>query len=310
MSYRSWLVVSGNSEKKLGNAVGTGADAVVIDLVSSNSLGAGQAARRNAAEWLEAHRSNVVENQMARWVRINPMEAGSEWRQDLLAVMPAAPDGIMLPRAAGPDAVRQLAAELYELEQLQKIPANSTRIIPFAGETARSALTIGQYLETGHQRLFGLAWGADGLIRSIAATRATLGDGVWSDAVRQVRAQVLLTAHACGVLAIDTVATDITDKKTLKKTVTEARADGFSGMIASQPDRIVTINEAFAPSEDDIREAQDIVAAFDANPRCEALNYQGRMIDKPILTLAQRTLQLEHTMVPDQAEAVPILRPA
>ena len=87
MSYRSWLVVSGNSEKKLGKAVGTGADAVVVDLANSDPLDAGQGTRQRAAEWLQAHRSHVVERHMARWVRINPSR-----KRDRVAAGPAGRD--------------------------------------------------------------------------------------------------------------------------------------------------------------------------------------------------------------------------
>jgi len=310
MNYRSWLIVAGNNEKRLGNAVGTGADAVVVDLIGAGPLDDAVATRRRAAEWLDAHKSHVIERKTARWVRINPMEAGSEWRQDLVAVIPTAPDGIILPRAAGPEAVRQLAAELYELEQHHHVPANSTRIIPQVGATARSALAIGQFLETGHQRLFGLAWEADELARSMGATRTQENDGVWTDTIRAVRAQVLLTAHACGVLALDTVSASASDKKALKAAVSAARADGFSGMIANQADRVAAINEAFAPSKDELRDARDIVAAFDNSPVTGVLSFQGRMIDKPQLKQARRTLGMEEATASDPALAASILRPA
>jgi len=310
MSNRSWLVVSGNSEKKLGKAVGTSADAIIVDLVGTDPLDTGDATRQRAAQWLQAHRSDVITGHSARWVRINPLESSTAWRQDLLAVMPTAPEGIVLPRAAGPEAVRQLAAELYELEQVHQIPANTTRIIPLVGETAQSALTIGQYLESGHQRLFGLAWGAGELASSISATRSKDDGGELTDAFRHVRSQVLLTAHACGILAIDTVPADAGDKKSLDAAAKSARADGFSGMIAGQADQIAAINGAFAPSDEEIREARDIVAAFDADPLSGALSYQGRTIDKPHLKLAQRTLGLEQTALQSQSQSAPILRPA
>ena len=77
-----------------------------------------------------------------------------------------------------------------------------------------------------------------------------------------------------------------------------------------QADQVAPINDAFAPSDEEIRQARDIVAAFDANPLMDALNYQGRTIDKPHLKLAQRTLGLEQSAPQEQPQAAPILRPA
>jgi citrate lyase subunit beta/citryl-CoA lyase len=50
------------------------------------------------------------------------------------------------------------------------------------------------------------------------------------------------------------------------------------------------INAAFSPSEAELAEARAIVAAFAANPGAGALQIEGRMIDRPHLTLAQRLL--------------------
>jgi len=158
MKYRSWLMVPGNSEKRLGNCVGSGADVVVVDLEDSVPVELKALARGNAAEWLAVHRENVLEHRiMSRWVRINPMSMPM-WREDLMAILPSAPDGILLPKADGPEAVRQLAAELYEIEGRCGVPVNSTRIIPLVGETPQAAMTISGYLGTTHQRIAGLTW--------------------------------------------------------------------------------------------------------------------------------------------------------
>ena len=114
MAVRSWLFVPGDSEKKLGKIATTGADVVIVDLEDSVSFENKVRARDMAREWLQAHRQQVTERKMGRWVRINALDSRM-WREDLLAVLPGAPDGIMLPKSAGPESVQQLGAELYEL---------------------------------------------------------------------------------------------------------------------------------------------------------------------------------------------------
>lgn len=248
MKYRSWLAVPGTSPL-LDTALETGADAVVVDLQAAGSTEARTAARQAATTFLAAHRANLLEQRrMARWVRIHDLASGSAWRDDLLAVLPNAPDGIVLPAAAGPDAVRQLAADLYELEQTCGIPANSTRILPIVGETPGSTMTIADYVHNPHQRLFGLAWSAQGLARALGAARVRTTDGQWSGGAPLVRAHVLLAAHAAGLLALESAAPVGEDAAALARAAFE---DGFSGMIGSDANQIAAINAAFAsPGED------------------------------------------------------------
>ena len=290
MRYRSWLYVPGDSERKLGKALTTGADVVVVDLDAAAPGDGKQAARAIAAEWLAAHRHQVLEQApMARWVRINSLDSRL-WRDDLVAVLPCAPEGIILPRAMGPDALRQIAAELYELEQTNRLVAGSTRLMPVVGETARAALTIPSYADAAMPRLAGLAWAAEGLGAAISATRHYDQKASWSEPFRFVRAQTLLTAHACGVMALEAMHGDAADIKGLKLAARAARADGFTGMIANHPAQVAEINAAFTPSDSDLEQARQIVASFDASADEEVTLIDRRRIDLPQLKLAKQIL--------------------
>ena len=292
MAVRSWLFVPGDSEKKLGKVAGSGADVVIVDLEDSVSFDNKPRAREMAREWLQAHRQQVTERKMGRWVRINALDSRM-WRDDLIAVLPGAPDGIMLPKSAGPESVQQLGAELYELEQRSGVPANSVRILPLVSETAAAAISIPAYANAPLPRLAGLTWGAEDLSAAIGASRKRDKQGQWTDAFRFARSQTLLTAHARGVMAIDTLHADFADEKGLKRAAEESRADGFAGMLAIHPAQIPVINAAFSPSEEELEEARAIVAAFSANPGAGALSIDRRMIDRPHLKLAQRLLGIE-----------------
>ncbi|MBS0481369.1 MAG: CoA ester lyase [Proteobacteria bacterium] len=291
MAMRSWLFVPGDSQKKLDKALATGADVLILDLEDSVAPANKAAARDMAHSWLEVHRQQVTDGKrVGRWVRINALDT-RHWRDDLVAVLPGAPDGIMLPKASGPEAIQQVAAELYELEGRSGITAGSTKILPLVSETAMAALTIPAYATASLPRLFGLTWGAEDLSAAIGATRKRdAASGGWTDTFRFVRSQTLLTAHARGVPAIDTLHADFADSKGLKAAAEAARADGFAGMLAIHPAQIATINAAFTPSEAELAEAQAIVAVFADNPDAGTLQIDGRMIDRPHLVLARRVL--------------------
>jgi citrate lyase subunit beta/citryl-CoA lyase len=293
MPVRSWLFVPGDSEKKLGKAIATGADALILDLEDSVAAENKAAARASAGAWLAAHRQQVTDGKrQGRWVRINALDS-RQWRDDLLAVLPGAPDGIMLPKSGGPESVQQLSAEIYELESRSGLAPNSVKIMPLVSETAGAALTIAQYGSAAMPRLAGLTWGAEDLSAAIGATRKRDADGRWTDTFRFARTQTLLAAHARGVMAIDTLHADFADAKGLKRAAEEARADGFSGMLAIHPAQVEIINQAFTPSEDELDEARAIVAAFRDNPGAGALQIDRRMIDMPHYKLALRVLGLE-----------------
>lgn len=293
MAVRSWLFIPGDSEKKLSKAVGTGADVLILDLEDSVTPDNKPAARAMVCDWLKAHRKPLTAGkQQGRWVRINALDSRM-WRDDLLAILPGAPDGIMLPKSAGPESVQQLAAELYELEQRNGIQAGTTRILPLVSETAGAAISIPAYATASLPRLAGLTWGAEDLSAAIGATRKRGPDGEWTDTFRFARTQTLLTAHARGIMAIDTLHADFADLKGLRRAAEQSRADGFSGMLAIHPAQVPVINEAFTPSEEELAEARAIVAAFRANPDAGALQIERRMIDRPHYKLALRVLGLE-----------------
>lgn len=293
MPIRSWLFVPGDSEAKLGKVAGLGADVIVVDLEDSVTPAAKPTARRNAAKFLEVHRTQVLAgNRHRRWVRINPLD-GPFWRDDLAAIMPSQPRGIMVPKASGPEQLRLLAAELYELEQRCGLPTGSTQIVPLVSETALAALTMPAYADPAMTmpRLAGLTWGAEDLAAAIGATRKRDAGGGWTDLFRMVRAQVLLVARARGVDAIDTLHADFRDTAGLKTIARAAYEDGFSGMLAIHPDQVRIINEAFSPRPDELARALAIVEAFEDSGGAGVVQLDGRMLDQPHLAEARALIE-------------------
>src|SRR5690606_33276437 len=103
--------------------------------------------------------------------------------------------------------------------------------------------------------------------------------------------QVLLAAHARGVMPVDTLHAEFRDLEGLERVARESYADGFTGMLAIHPSQVPVINAAFTPGEAEIAEARAIVNAFSANPGVGALSLEGRMLDQPHLEQARRLLE-------------------
>jgi len=279
---RSFLFVPGDSERKLAKAGDVGADALILDLEDAVSEDAKPAARKLTAEFVEG-RSDA-------WVRINPMDSALA-AADLDAVMPSAPTGIVLPKPRSAADAVALSNRLDELERQHGIAPGQTAILALCTERPEALFTLDGYAGAT-PRLSALSWGAEDLAAALGAAANRDEQGSWLPTFEMARSYCLLAAAAAEVAAIDTVYTDFRDRAGLLVYATNARRDGFSGMLAIHPDQVEVINAAFMPTEADIDRARRIVALFDANPGAGVIGMDGMMVDRPHLVQAQRILQL------------------
>ena len=286
---RSWLFVPGDSDKKLGKVDGCGADAVILDLEDSVAAARKPDARRAVAAFLQ---DRPVSSRTSRlWVRINPFDSGLAL-DDLVAVVAAAPNGIMLPKCGGPGDLATLSHYLDALELQAGVGAGSIRIVPVATETAAAAFTLGDYATAKLDRLLGLTWGAEDLSAALGASTNLDAAGEWATTYRIVRALTLLGAKAAGVQAIDTLYVDFRNDAGLRATSRAARAEGFTGRLAIHPGQVAAINESFLPSAAELDHARRIVAAFVEAPDAGTVGLDGKMVDLPHLKQAQAVLAL------------------
>ena len=94
-------------------------------------------------------------------------------------------------------------------------------------------------------------------------------------------------------MAIDTIYTDFNDAAGLAAESVAARRSGFAAKMAIHPAQVPVINHAFSASEEELAWARKVVAVFAENPGAGTIALDGRMIDKPHLTLARRLLGRE-----------------
>lgn len=282
---RSLLFVPGDSARKLEKALGSGADALIVDLEDSVSAGRKGAARLMALSFLREQRREA--DRPIIYVRINGFDTGLS-EGDLDAVMPAAPDGIMLPKAAGGPDMQLLDARIGVREALHGLPDGRTRILPIATETAISMFELGTY-RGSTPRLASLSWGAEDLSADIGAPAARSA-GEWTDPFRLARNLCLFGAAAAGIAAIDTVYTEVRDLEGLQRESETAARDGFAGKLAIHPGQVPIINTAFTPAPEQIAHAERVVAAFAEANSPGVTTLDGRMLDKPHLRAAERLL--------------------
>jgi len=269
---RSWLFVPADSERKIAKAIESEADAIIFDLEDSVAP-AQKAAAREILKGMGKRDGGPL-----WWVRINPLRT-DEHRLDL--DMLGIPDiyGIVLPKA-------ESGADIAEI-------AHRTGNIPIHAivtETAASLFGLLSYRDP-KSSLAAMSWGAEDLSAALGASAKTDADGELSFTYKLARSLCLAGAVAAGVQPVDGVFADFRDDEGLRAEAEAARREGFTGKLAIHPAQVPVINAAFTPSDDDVRHAAAIVAAFEAEPNAGVLSVGGKMVDRPHLTQARRVLE-------------------
>jgi citrate lyase subunit beta/citryl-CoA lyase len=283
MKMRSWLFAPGDSDKKMAKALAGPADIVLLDLEDAVATEVKPLARTLVRDFLAANAADRARI----WVRINPLD-GPHTLDDLVAIMPGKPGGIMLPKVYGRADVERLDHYLTAFEAMHGIVQGSTPVIVLATETAEAMFHTGDY--KGAPRVIALTWGAEDLADSIGASTNRNPDGSYSFTYELARSLTVLGAATAGVAAIETIQSDFRDLEALRLRAEKVRREGFRGMLAIHPAQVEVINAAFTPSEEELAEARDIVAVFAANPDAGTIGWKGAMLDRPFLSRAQALL--------------------
>jgi citrate lyase subunit beta/citryl-CoA lyase len=283
---RSLLFVPADGGRKLDKALGSGADAIIIDLEDSIAADRKTQARASAAAFV---REAVRETPRPRiLVRVNGLATGLT-DADLDAAVPSAPDAIMLPKAEGGASLVHADAKLCAREAMHGLPEGHVKIVAMAIETAAGLFLAGSF-RAASARLIGLSWGAEDLAAELGAESNRDPAGRYTAPYRLARSLCLAAAAAAQVQAIDTIFMDYRNEAALRADCEEARRDGFTGRLAIHPMQVPIINHVFTPSADAIARAQAIIAAFAANPGAGVIGIDGVMYDRPHLLRAERLL--------------------
>lgn len=289
MILRSMLFIPGDSEKKLSKGDECGADAIILDLEDAVAPTNKSQARNMVAAYLKARPK--AQRSMQIWVRVNPIDTNF-CDEDIAAVVPFQPDGIMQPKAVSPKDVAELSTRLDDAERKANIPNQTIKLLPLTTETAQSPFHLGEYAYAALPRMVAMSWGAEDLSAALGASTNLDSTGQWAFTYKMVRSMVLMAARASNVQPIETLFADFRDAEGLAASCRAARAEGFTGRMAIHPAQVDVINQSFTPSAEEINFAQRVVDAFAANPGVGTVGMDGKMLDVPHLKQAKQTLAL------------------
>ena len=277
------MFIPGNHPGIMADAHIYGPDSIMLDLEDSVTL-----AEKDAARLLVYHALKTVDyGHTERVVRINPLST-PYGKKDVEAVVKAGVEVIRMPKTECADEVRALEAEILKVEK-EIGREGETRIMA----AIESALGIVHAYEiaTASPRMMGIALGAEDYSANLKTHRTAGGTELLL-----AREQMVVAARAAGIACFDTVFSNLDDMEGFRKEVELIRELGFDGKSIIHPSQIEIVNEVFTPSVKEIEKARAVVAAIrDARAKGSGvLSLNGKMVDRPVLLRAERTLALAH----------------
>ena len=118
---------------------------------------------------------------------------------------------------------------------------------------------------------------------------AELGTKLAWEPLLAARGAFVMCCASAGVMAIDVPYIDMANESGLAEECVRAKAMGFHAKAAIHPRQLAAIDSAMRPSESEIAEAREALAAFEqAGGR--AISHNGRMLEAPVMERYRRIM--------------------
>lgn len=276
---RSRLYLPGNTPKFFFNAGLYESDGIILDLEDSVAPEKKDEARvlvRNAIIAGEYYNSEIM-------VRINQLPLGLK---DLEYVVPFGVDTILLPKCESAEQVVDVEKKIEELKAKHQVE-KEIFIMPII-ESAMGVITSFE-IATASANNIALTIGLEDYTADIGVERTV--EGKESEFARNM---LVNAAKAAGILAIDSVFSDVEDMEALYKTAKASKAMGFDGMGCIHPRQIEVIHRAFSPTEKELEKAKKVIAAFNIAKKegKGVVSLNSKMIDPPVVKRAETVIKM------------------
>jgi len=283
---RSALYVPAHRPDYLAKADSRGADAVILDLEDSVAESARDRAVEAASHWI-ASRQNPLAPIVI--VRINALTT-NRLHAEIMKVASANLTAVQVPKVESPGDIRAVSEFLGYAEGAGGLEYGRIRIWPLL-ESAVAIRRTAKLARSSRRIAYMGAGAAEGgdLARSVGFR--------WTSSTSEsytIRSQVLLDVRAAGVAnPMSGVFTDIDDVDGLHRFAVQNRDLGYEGMMVIHPRHVEVVNAVFGPTDEQLSEAEEIVAAVKQaeDSGDGAVTVRGKMVDEAHAKTARTLLQ-------------------
>lgn len=256
---RSLLFVPGNRPDRFEKALAAGADVVVLDLEDAVAPPEKPAAREHIARFLRGNGKPCV-------VRVNATTTA--WHRDDVAMAADRGAAVMLPKAENAADVCAVAGQV-EVIALVETALGVLNSFAIASAPGVSRLAFGSL--------------------DFAAELGINADD--HHALYAARTQLVLASGAAHLPPpVDGVTSAVHDEVRLRADLANAHRLGFGGKLCIHPAQVDAVNAGFAPSQDEVEWATEVIAAVRAAGDTGVIVLNGRMVDAPVIRRAERIL--------------------
>ncbi|MDA7947015.1 MAG: CoA ester lyase [Hyphomicrobiaceae bacterium] len=277
--WRSLLYVPANNERFVVKAHTRGADAIILDLEDSVPAAERPAARSNLANAVKA----VGQSGADVTVRINrPLR---ETIGDLEAAVISGVRALFVAKTESPDHLRLIDEIVSDLEAERGLPP---RGIGFSVMIeSPGALRKAADIAASSPRVVAMSLGGEDFAMEMHAPPDP-------ETLELPKLLCLMAAREAGVMPLGFLGTvaDYTNLEGVRGILTRSRKFGFEGGSCIHPAMIPLLNEAFAPTREEVDWAQRVVTEYAAAQRQGkgAITIDGKMVDVPVAIRAGRLL--------------------
>ncbi|MFC2503304.1 MAG: citrate (pro-3S)-lyase subunit beta [Cardiobacterium sp.] len=278
---RSMLFVPGSNAAMISNTFIYKPDSIMFDLEDSVAL-----AEKDTARMLVAHAlQHPLYRELETVVRVNPL-ASEFGLLDLNAVVRAGTDIVRLPKTDSAQDIIDMDAAITAIEKDCGRTVGSTQLLA-AIESAQGILAVNDIAKAS-PRLMGIALGAEDYVRNMKTERSPEGIELLF-----ARSSILHAARANGLMAFDTVYSDVRNEEGFLREASLIKQLGFDGKSLINPNQIVLIHNLFAPTQKEVDHAERVIAAAEEAERngSGVVSLNGKMVDTPIIERAKLVLQ-------------------
>ena len=279
-SRRAILYVPGNDLHKIQKAVTLNVDCICLDLEDSISPKQKSAARQMVAHALIEMDFGDAE----KWVRLNGERTGF-MEDDLAAILPAHPQGVVLPKVETPTIIQRVSQLMDKMETTRGWQQKTLCIIAIV-ESAAGLINLASICQAD-ERLQAIIFGAEDFAANIGAQRSEQN---WE--VFHARSEIVIHCAAFGLQAIDMVNNNYHNLEPVIQEARQGAAMGFAGKQVIHPSQVEAVQSAFTSSLKEVERARQVVALYTSQQQAGkgAVGLEGKLIDLPVFRQAENVL--------------------